>query len=380
MNPALKRIRSRLIWMSLLGLVLAIGSFILGQWVYTRTDDQCTWRVRDGRVVILEILPDGVAEEAGLLEGDELLKIQGRRVAPTQAGLTAAQALIDSKPEGTVLSYVIRRSGEELSVPVRLTKPWNSYQFSILINALIFWFVSLLVVVSTPERKSSRHFFYLGCVGLLMAAGARGTTALWPTPLAITAGLCLLTVVSLGPPLCLHFFLRFPHPFELRKNRRFLAVLYGAFALLGLWLLIAPGVAQAVGLKQAALQIPFGIVVTIGMTAVGTGVAFFTRGWRLSPPAQRQVMALPLAFTYALLVDLCILGFLGNVTFKDSLIFGRRQWIFMAPMAVLPLSFGWAIVRHGLFEVRKALVRWVGYFLVLGTALSLYLVGLAFLF
>ncbi|MBI3132802.1 MAG: SpoIIE family protein phosphatase [Acidobacteria bacterium] len=380
MNPALKRIRSRLIWMSLLGLVMAIGSFIVGQWIYARTDDQCTWRVRNDKVIILEILPDGVAEEAGLLEGDELLKIQGRRVAPTQAGLNAAQGLIDSKPEGTVLSYVIKREGEELSVPVRLVKPFNSYQFSILLNAIIFWFVSLLVVMSTPERKSSRHFFYLGCMGLLMAAGARGTTAAWPQPLAILAGLCLLTVISLGPPLCLHFFLRFPHPFELRKNRTFLALLYGGFVLLGLWLLVAPGVAKVVGLKANEIQIPLPVVISLCMAAVGFGVAFFTRGWRLSSPAQRQVMALPLAFTYAILVDICILGFLGQVTFKDSLLFGRRQWIFMAPMAVLPLSFGWAIVRHGLFEVRKALIRWLGYFFVLGTALTLYLAGLALLF
>ncbi len=380
MNPALKRIRSRLIWMSLLGLILAIGSFVVGQWLYARTDDQCTWRVRNDKVIILEILPDGVAEEAGLLEGDELLKIQGRRVVPSQAGLTAAQRLIDSKPEGTVLSYVIRRAGEELSVPVRLVKPFNSYQFSILLDALIFWFVSLMVVVSTPERKSSRHFFYIGCVGLLMAAGARGATAVWPPALAIGAGISFLTAIIMGPPLCLHFFLRFPHPFELRKSRRILAALYGGFILMGLWLLAAPAVEKAAGLKPNELQIPIPIVASVCMATIVIGVGFFTRGWRLSPPTQRQVMALPLAFTYAILIDLCILGFLDQVVFKNSLIFGRRQWIFMAPLAALPLSFGWAIVRHGLFDVRKALVRWLGYFFVLGTALSFYLAGLALLF
>lgn len=381
MNPALKRIRSRLIWMSLLGLFMAIGSFILGQYVYTRTDDECTWRVRGGKVLILEVLPEGVAEEAGLLDQDELLKIQGRKVAPTPAGLAAAQALIDSKAEGTVLSYVVRRNGEELSVPVRLVKPWNSYQFSILINALVFWFVSLLVVVSTPERKSSRHFFYLGFVGLLLAAGARGATAIWPTPFAVAAGVAQLASIVLGPPMVIHFFLRFPHPFELRKSRPFLAALYGGFALLGLWLLVAPGIAKVTGIPQAQIQPPGFVIIGLCMSAVGIGLGFFTRGWRLSPPPQRQVMVLPLTVAYAILGDLLLLGVLGRLEgFRDSLIFQRRQWIFMAPLAILPLSFGWTIVRHGLFDVRKALVRWIGYFLVLGTALALYLIGLSFLF
>lgn len=380
MNPYLKRIRGRLVWMSLLGLLMAIGSFVLGQWFYSRTDDQCTWRLINGKVMIFEILPEGVAEEAGLLEGDELLKIQGRRVLPTNAGLGAAQALIDSKEEGTVLSYTIRREGEELTVPVRLVKPLNSFQLSMLVNAFVFWLVSLLVVISTPERKSARHFFYMGCLGLFMAATFRGTTGVFPLPLRIVAGMVGFVAQALLPPLVIHFFLRFPHPFELRKHRPFLVGLYGLFFLLALWQSLAVLVGPAAGLKPGALLIPQGILVTLNVSALGVAIGCFTRGWRLSPPARRQVMTLPLAFTYALLLDLAILGVLGSFVFPGSLIFGRRQWVFLAPMVVLPLSFGWAIIRHGLFDVRKALVRWLGYFAVLGVALALYFTGLSLLF
>lgn len=380
MNPYLKRIRGRLFWMSLLGLVMALGSFVLGQWFYSRTDDQCTWRLTNGKVMIFEILPEGVAEEAGLLEGDELLKIQGRRVAPTGAGLTAAQALIDSKEEGTVLSYTIRRNGEELTVPLRLVKPLNSFHLSMVVNALVFWLVSLLVVISTPERKSARHFFYMGCLGLFMAATFRGTTGAFPPYLQVLANLVGFTAQALLPPLVIHFFLRFPHPFELRKHRPFLAGLYGFFFLLALLQAVAPLVEPLAGLRAGSLQVPPVLVVTLNISALGAAVGCFTRGWKVSPPARRQVMTLPLAFTYALLLDLSVLGLLGRYVFPGSLIFGRRQWVFLAPMVVLPLSFGWAIIRHGLFDVRKALVRWLGYFAVLGTALLLYFSGLALLF
>ncbi|HJV91763.1 MAG TPA: hypothetical protein VJ623_15730, partial [Holophagaceae bacterium] len=83
MNPYLKRIRWRLLWISFACLTLALGSFGLNQWVYAASDDQCSWVVEKGKIVIREILPDGVAEEAGLLEGDELVKIQGRAYEPT---------------------------------------------------------------------------------------------------------------------------------------------------------------------------------------------------------------------------------------------------------------------------------------------------------
>ena len=81
-SPSLQRIKFRLIVTSLLGLVLCLGSFALFQWVYSYSDDQCSWVVEGNRVVIREILPNGVAEEAGLLEGDVLKAISGRKVTP----------------------------------------------------------------------------------------------------------------------------------------------------------------------------------------------------------------------------------------------------------------------------------------------------------
>lgn len=97
MNPYFKRIRWRLVWISLVCLTLALGSFALNQWLYAGSDDQCSWRVENGKIVIREILPDGVAEEAGLLEGDELVKIQGRAYEPTVEGTLRAQRYINGK-------------------------------------------------------------------------------------------------------------------------------------------------------------------------------------------------------------------------------------------------------------------------------------------
>jgi len=89
LSPSLRAIRWQLILTSVFALAMALGSFYLNNWVYASSDDQCTWRPVGKRVVVAEILPDGVAEEAGLLDGDELLFIHGRKADAKR--LTVAQ-------------------------------------------------------------------------------------------------------------------------------------------------------------------------------------------------------------------------------------------------------------------------------------------------
>lgn len=169
MNPYLKRIRWRLAWISLVCLSLALGGFALNQWVYAGSDDQCSWVLEKDKVLIREILPDGVAEEAGILDGDELVKIQGRSFEPTPAGTLDAQRFINGKPEGSILVYTIRRQGRQILIPIRLVKPLDLGQIALLANGILAWAISLLVVLSAPERKSSRHFFYLAATALLLS-------------------------------------------------------------------------------------------------------------------------------------------------------------------------------------------------------------------
>ncbi len=247
MNPFLRRIRARLFWMSLLALVLAIGSFSINQWVYSNTDDECTWKRVDGKVLIQELLPGGVAEQHGLLSSDELLAIQGRKVKPTLDGLLEAQSLIDSKEEGTVLSYTIRREGEILQIPVGLVKPLQSLQLALLINGIIFWFVGLLVVSSTPERKSSRHFFYIGCAALLLSAVSKSFIPTSHKGLILAQHITKAVGQALIPALWIHFFARFPQPFAFRRDRRFLLGLYGGFACIALISFTAPIMSGNIG-------------------------------------------------------------------------------------------------------------------------------------
>ncbi len=393
MSPTLKRIRWRLFWISLVALAFSLGSFCLNQWVYARSDDQCSWVVEDKKIAIREILPDGVAEDAGLLEGDELVAIQGRRYDPTETGTRLAQSYINSRREGTILIYTVKRQGRLLQLPLRLVKPLDLFQLALLLNGLIAWAVSLLVVVSAAERKSARHFFYLGSTALLLS----GATVSGNVPDAGVAAIFVTKglVEALLPPLWVHFFLRFPHPFELRKNRRLLRVLYATFAVMALVLTtlaliraFGDGAARALGLDRKptpstlAMILTFlrnGLPQTLYLASGLLGLGFFVAGTRRAELRLRRALIPSLIVAAAICLDLVAMVLL-QAKFGASQIFGRQSWIFMVPLPLLPLSFAYAIFRHGLFDVRKALLRWVTYFAVLGLTLALYLGGLAWAF
>jgi len=384
LSPSLRTIRWRLLLTSVLALVMALGAFYLNQFVYAASDDQCTWKSQGRRVLIQEILPNGVAEEAGLLEGDELLLIHGRKVEADK--LLKAQRFINDQPQGRILVYTVQRDGRVLRLPVKLVKPFDFTSLSVLISGLVAWAMGLLVVVSSPSRKIARHFYSMGVVALLLTVfaplGMQTLPEYFLLPCILLGGLA----AGLAPALWVHFFLRFPHPFALRTNRRFLACLYGA-ALAGGLLNIFNKLLEALDKGEFFKEFhtfttmgPAGkVLAALSPLVLVAGLVLFWVGAFKEPARKRRALLPALIFTTAILVDLIfyrvLLGSAGQ-----SLIFIRESWVFFSPLPLLPLSFAYAIFRHGFFDVRRALLRWITYFVVLGLTLAAYLAALAFLF
>ncbi|MGA2079509.1 MAG: PP2C family protein-serine/threonine phosphatase [Holophaga sp.] len=385
MSPSLRAIRWRLIFTSVLALFLALGSFYLNQWAYAASEDQCVWRAQDRRVVLQELLPGGVAEGAGLLEGDELLLVHGRKVTPQD--LDQAVRFISRQPKGRVLIYTVRREGRILRLPVRLVQPFNATSLIVLITGLVAWATGLLVAISSPSRKSARHLYYMGLAGLLAGLWFPLGTAAWPGSLLLLSSGFAALGLGLGPPLWVHFFLRFPHPYALRTDRRFLRILYGA-CLAGAFLAVGDRLLRAWGWADRAwwllrvLESPPAAAVASGFVplAVLAGLALFWAGARRQRPRKRRALLPVLLLTTVVAADLLAYRFLLLRGAGPSLQFARDSWIYYAPLPLLPLSFAIAIFRHGFFDVRRAILRWVSYFIVLGLILAVYLGGIAFLF
>jgi serine phosphatase RsbU (regulator of sigma subunit) len=384
LSPSLRAIRWRLIFTSAVALIMALGAFYLNQWVYAPSDDQCTWKIQDKHVLIQEILPNGVAEDAGLLEGDELLLIHGRKVEASK--LTRSQRFINDQPQGRILVYTVLRDGRTLRLPVRLIKPFDFASLIILLSGLVAWGVGLLVVISSPSRKIARHFYYMGVVALLLTLLPLGVDSL-PFPFLLPTILMGGLAVGLAPPLWLHFFLRFPHPFALRTHRNFLAVLYGVCLGRGLLMVVDLLIHT---LDKSELFMEFlkftrggavGVIISaMAPLVIIGGLVIFWLGTLRQSPRRRGALLPALIFTTAIVVDLMVYEFFLLRSQGQSLLFARESWVFFSPLPLLPLSFAYAIFRHGFFDVRRAILRWITYFAVLGLTLVAYLGGLALLF
>ena len=403
MSPTLRRIRWRLIWTSVIALVLSLGSFYLNQWVYSFSDDQCTWvaepyktvengkKVTRRRAIIREILPNGVAEDAGLLEGDELLMIQGKKVNPDRLA-TEMQPFVNDQPEGRILVYVVRRYDREkeayriLPLPLKVVKPFHPTPLIVLLSGLIAWALGLLVVVSSPQRKIARHFYYLCVMALLLPLAVRGFTGNVPAAIQVPTLFIAQVMVAVAPPLWLHFFLRFPFSFKLRTNRRFLLGLYGGFLCLGLLLAIPQLAGIFLGqellnefLRNSHVRWLFPVFALAIACAFVTGLVLFWVGSFKLEDRRRRALLSALIFSTAILLDLLAYAILQGRA-GQSLMFQRESWIFFALLPLLPLSFAYAILRHGFFDVQRALLRWITYFLVLGLTVAAYLGSLAWVF
>jgi serine phosphatase RsbU (regulator of sigma subunit) len=417
--PSIVYIRWRLFWSSLFAIVLAVGCFSLAQWAYAPSDDQCQWAFEDvsasgspasvqPRVLIRSIIPKGAADAASLLDGDELIGIHDLTIPDYSEKLTYEEnqqqvvravqkmtAFINSAPQGTIIQYTVVRNGQKITRPLELKKYFDAKNAVLLLTGIVAWAIGLLVVLSSPQRKVARHFYYLGAFALILAAGS-SISGPYTVPFGIelVARLCWLLFLGIFPPMWFHFFLMFPYGFEIRKYWPLLVGIYATNLLAALSETMVTSLTMF-GLEGSdwLFSLQFGpLPVSVNTLAslssyfmvflLGAGVVLFWSGaFKISGRRRRALMS-PLLFSLAVFLDLIAYLWLVKALAgtHEYGFFMRASYYFFLPLPLLPLTFAYAILRHGFFDVRKVIVRWLSYFIALGALIIAYLGAVAWLF
>ena len=389
--------------------------------MYAPSTDQCVWSIEvklsDDQsatprpcVIIRGVVPNGAADVASLMDGDELISIHDLKIPDhsdllsyeenlrqVQRAIEKMTAFINSTPDGTTVQFTVNRDGQRITRPLELTKEFDTTNVVLLLTAIVAWAIGLLVVLSSPQRKITRHFFYLGVLTLILVAGAstRGGNYTVPLGMELLTGLCWLFVRGLLPPMWLHFFLRFPYAFEIRKYRPILIGLY-SFNLL----VLLPEIIITLGLALSGMNnsdwvlrllldaLPVNITTfnyassILQLLLLGAGVVLFWVGAFKIPSRRRNALMAPLIFSLVVIIDmvayLWLVGTFSGTT--DWAFFSRSRHYLFFPLPLLPITFAYAILRHGLFDVRRVIIRWLSYFVALGALITVYLGAIAFLF
>jgi phosphoserine phosphatase RsbU/P len=332
------------------------------------SNDQCGWLVREKGLpglFITQIVPGGVADRAGLKEGDILLAINGKELNPP--GL--ATQIINGVKRNDFVEYTVDRSGTTFKTQVQILKVFD---VRYLVNFLLgfgFLVVGHIVVMSRPQGLVQRMFGRYGIFAMLFLGLSQLNLYGMSSWVFYLYAVALVIGWVFSIPTMVLFFLHFPVKTK-AAGWTWLKValfLYSTITFIPTILrlfssskLVLPGFASVI------------VNYTPGVFFFG-GLIIFTVNYFRSVEASRRKQVRPIFFSV-------IIGVLAVV--YSNVLQGANQFvIFTAPvlllptflLLLLPVSFGYSIFKYRLMDIDFVIKRSLLYAMVTAMLAGLYL-------
>jgi two-component system, NtrC family, sensor kinase len=349
MTASLRRKLTLSLASSLAALVLVTGGVGIQRKLDTFRSPGIALRGGNNRVVVTTVDP---ALHPELERGDRLLLIGGDTVRRVSGALAALR----SQPS----TEIVAQRGDEI-VTLSYLRPRLQIDWSYLVQALIGG-LYLLIGLYTVLREQSRQslLFYLWC------AVSSAFFLLVATPvdqlLADDTGKALFVVEELArillPPLTLHFFIVFPGEIQPGAwTRRLVPFLYlpAAFLAALQWDLIANDgsvlLGSPTGAEMAAVleRLDVAELVLFVAFAVTAGLLLLYRllvGERRESKRQLLWIALGMAGGYIPFVALYLIPWWLGLSGPQAM-----EVAAVLPLAIVPLTFAYAILRFRLWDI-----------------------------
>ena len=351
------RVRNFIVIIVALGFLFVIGhGFITAERILHRPFAGFLL-LRNNFVPVL-YLPEWDGFQGGIKEGDIVTAVNGR---PVRSADEVRQIVWATAP-GTALTYTVLRGGQrhEFSVPVSvfITRDMIILSFSWQLMGLIFIGSSLAVFYLRPNQPVSWAFLFHGIV-------AGYSTAAAPAYCIINSNNLVLILVPLLGPSILVLSLYFPA--EMKAPKKYFFALLALASLLIIFFNL-----------YYFMDIPRFLVwdkISIGYTAVAFagGSALMFRSFVRSRDTMVRQKAKIVVLGFVIGTLGCGVAMLGALVFKVINI----SWMFI-PMALAPVSVGYAIAKHNLFDADVVIRRSASYVIAIGLALVVFLTVITF--
>jgi len=310
-----------------------------------------------GAASVGAIIPGSPAASAGLQVGDRVLAMDG------VAFKTGTPYL---RPEQGVLQISVLRDGQTIPLEIALTSPSAKeifYTTGHLLSALAFWAMAMAVLALKPRDVVSR----LLILGSLLSALGIAIWLLADLGLLWAALLMRAVVLAIGP-IFVHLQTLFPQRGDFRGRRALLAGMYGSS--LVLWLLSAVP-ALASGQDGGGLPSLKPAIVAQFSICIVVGLALLIRTFRrTTSETSRRQSGLVLLGTGLAALPFVVLIAIPHM-FSTAYLF--PTWLPMLMLALIPLSYVYAIYRHDLMKLDRTVNRSVVLYLLAWILIALYL-------
>ena len=262
-----------------------------------------------------------------------------------------------NKSPGELVNFVVFRNGESITLPIKLTKPGIELiidKVIVLVLALVFWGMGVGVLAFKPGDITSNLFFLFTQVSALMLV--TGLSSSVGPPILSSIFNALLWLIG---PLTVHLHYYFPQPIHLRKRREVLLGLYAVALLGGLpYLLLGTKTIRSL-LWFSQLHTAGLIFLTINLAFV-IGLLIYDYRYAISPGVRSKIRIVVLGGVLSLF-PIITLTLLPDALFSQPIFSYNMAFLFLG---LFPLTYGYAIVRHGLIEIDRHVNRGATFILV----------------
>lgn len=324
--------------------------------------DGVWWAEHDGRLMADRVDGNGQGAKAGIKVGDQLVSINGEEVKNTP-GLERQLYRTGVWHNGT---YSLLRHGVVLPANVLLIPADRSQSNNILrLIALIYLGIGLYVLMRRWTAAGSTHF-YIFCLVSFIAYSFKYTGKLndfdwiiyWSNVVALV----------LQPALFLHFVLTFPEKRRVVRERPgLLALAYLPGVILLARHIMALRLAQPSGLLRWDMdrqEVAYGAAMFLG-----SAVILLNSYRHASTTILRQQLKWVTRGTILSVVPYSIIYV---IPFLMGVQPGTLMWLSVLSLALLPLTFGYAIFRYRLMDVDLISKRVVVYTVAAAAVVGMY--------
>jgi two-component system, NtrC family, sensor kinase len=331
-------------------------------------DDGVTWMDAAHGVVAWHVAPGSPADLAGIKQGDYIESVRGvkiRRATDVTRALWGAGVWAEVR-------YQIRRDGEALTVPL-VTVPQqssSSLQNYLRVTALLYLFIGLFIFVRRWNAPRAIHFYVFCLVSFILYSfhytgklNSFDWIVYWSNVVAL----------FLQPALLVHFALVFPE----RRSALWakLAAVYSVpAALLTLHTLVAtaklgfmPSITSRIFLDKVETAY-------VGAYFLLAAAIFLASYLRAPSGVLRQQLKWVTAGTFAGIVPFLALYILPGLA-VDTL--PRWTELSVFSLILIPLCFGYAIIRYRLMDVDIIFKRGLAYTFATAGVVAIYFAAIA---
>jgi two-component system NtrC family sensor kinase len=331
-------------------------------------DDGVTWMDSAGGVVAWHVAPGTPAERAGIEQGDRVESVHGTLIHRA----TDVTKLLWRAGPWTEVRYGIRRDGESFEVPL-VTAPQenpSSIENYLRVTALLYLFIGLFIFARRWNAPRAIHFYVFCLVSFILYSfhysgklNSFDWTIYWGNVVALL----------LQPALLVHFALVFPE----RRGTLWpkLAAVYSLpLALLLLHISVATGTLDFLPSIGSREYLDSRELLYLGVYFLLAAAIFLASYFRAPSGVLRQQLKWVTGGAFAGILPFLLLYVLPR--FASTV---PQSWMKFSvfSLALIPLCFGYAIIRYRLMDVDIIFKRGLAYTFATAAVVAIYFSAIA---